>query len=100
MIESFSIPHISKIGSVLKNYYYIMLLEEGVSDYPREDYEKDFQAAICYFPFFVAMWFGTTPSDQLIDPNFPFFFIQKLFSFMDQHLHISIFDGPHDDKKT
>lgn len=86
MIESFSIPHISTIGNTLKEYYYIALLEEGVANYSREDYENDFQASLCYFPFFVAMWFGTTPSSQLIDPNFPFFFIQKLFSFMDKYL--------------
>lgn len=92
MIESFSIAHISNIGNVLKDYYYITLLEEGVCNYSREDYEKDFQAAICYFPFFVSMWFGTTPSSQLIDPNFPFFFIQKLFSFMDQYLNPSVFE--------
>jgi len=86
MIESFSIPHISKVGNALKDYYYIALLEEGVVDYKREEYEKDFQMSICYFPFFVAMWFGTTPPNQLIDVNFPFFFVQKLFSFMNQYL--------------
>ena len=91
MIESFSISHISKIGNTLKEYYYIALLEEGVSHYSRESFENDFQASICYFPFFVAMWFGTIPSSQLIDVNFPFFFIQKLFSFMDKYLHSSFF---------
>jgi hypothetical protein len=32
--------------------------------------------------FFVAIWFGTIDDDELIDMNFPFFFIQKLFNFM------------------
>lgn len=86
MIESFSISHISKVGDTLKDYYYIALLEENVSNYSKEEYNKDFQMSICYFPFFVAMWFGTTPPNHLIDVNFPFFFIQKLFSFMNKYL--------------
>jgi len=86
MIESFSQKHISRIGNTLKEYYYLSLLEQGVANYNKEAYETDFQISICYFPFFVAMWFGTTPTDQLIDINFPFFFIQKLFSFMEKFL--------------
>jgi hypothetical protein len=35
-----------------------------------------------YFPFFVAIWFGTVDEDELIDKNFPFFFIQRLFNFL------------------
>lgn len=88
MIESFSQKHISRIGNTLKEYYYLSLLEQGVADYSKESYEIDFQVSICYFPFFVAMWFGTTPTEQLIDINFPFFFIQKLFSFMETFLDI------------
>jgi beta-phosphoglucomutase-like phosphatase (HAD superfamily)/choline kinase len=89
MIESFSSSHIKKIGKILKEYYYISLIEHGVTNYSAESFEKDFQASICYFPFFVAIWFGTTSSDQLIDTNFPFFFIRKLFSFIDNFLDSS-----------
>lgn len=86
MVESFSVAHTQNIGNLLKDYYYLSLQEEGVSDYSREAYEQDFQASIGYFPFFVAIWFGTTPPSQLIDVNFPFFFIQKLFAVMETHL--------------
>ncbi len=43
----------------------------------------DIKNAMFYFPFFVAIWFGTTPNNELIDVNFPYFFIQKLFNFYD-----------------
>lgn len=86
MIESFSISSISAIGDILKEYYYFSLVEAGVSGYSKETYDIDFQVATCYFPFYVAMWFGTTPADQVADVNFPFFFIQKLFSFMVKYL--------------
>lgn len=91
MIESFSPLYILKAGDIFKEYYYLTLVEEGVEDYSHEAYNKDFQMSICYFPFFVAVWFGTTPTDQLIDVNFPFFFIQKLFSFIEKYLNENFF---------
>jgi hypothetical protein len=81
MIESFSVETLELYFPILKNYYYAKLREHGVKNYSYAEYSADLQSAACYFPFFVAMWFGTTPEDDLIDRNFPFFFIQKLFSF-------------------
>ncbi len=83
LIESFDLDNIKINFPLFKNYYYKKLLEYGVH-YTFDDYEQDIQNAVCYFPFFVAVWFGTTPQDELIDVNFPFFFIQKLFFFLDQ----------------
>jgi hypothetical protein len=68
---------------LFKNYYYTKLQEYNVINYSYNDYEKDFINSIFYFPFFVAIWFGTVPEEDLIDKNFPFFFIQKLFNFID-----------------
>jgi hypothetical protein len=82
MIESFEIDIINKYKNVFKNYYYIKLQENDIMNYSIDDYNKDFENAIYYFPFFVAIWFGTINDDELIDKNFPFFFIQKLFNFM------------------
>jgi hypothetical protein len=60
----------------------VKLLENGVENYSIEEYNRDFDNSISYFPFFVAIWFGTVSDDELIDKNFPFFFIQKLFNFI------------------
>jgi beta-phosphoglucomutase-like phosphatase (HAD superfamily) len=81
MIESFEIDKINLYKNIFKDYYYIKLLEYGVQNYSLDDYNKDFENSIYYFPFFVAIWFGTVDDDELIDKNFPFFFIQKLFNF-------------------
>jgi len=62
--------------------FLIKLQENDIMNYSIDDYNKDFENAIYYFPFFVAIWFGTINDDELIDKNFPFFFIQKLFNFM------------------
>jgi HAD superfamily hydrolase (TIGR01509 family) len=83
MIESFSKDRIKILLPLFKNYYYTKLLEFGVTDYSFEQYENDIINAMCHFPFFVALWFGTTPNSDLIDLNFPYFFIQRLFSFYD-----------------
>jgi HAD superfamily hydrolase (TIGR01509 family) len=82
LIESFDIVNIKLNFPIFKNYYYRKLIENGVSNYTFAEYETDFKNALCYFPFFVAIWFGTTPQDELIDKNFPFMFIQKLFLFL------------------
>ena len=79
VIESFDLNELSIIYPLLKNYYYKKIIENGVKNYSYADYENDLIDSIFYLPFFTAVWFGTTPSDDLIDRNFPFFFIQKLF---------------------
>lgn len=84
MIESFDLSTMKKYKVLFKEYYYIKLLEFGIV-YSKEEYEQDFQDASRYFPFFVAMWFGTIDENDLIDTNFPFFFIQRLFHFLTIH---------------
>ncbi len=81
MIESFEINKINLYKNIFKNYYYAKLIEYGVKNYSIDQYNLDFEYASYYFPFFVAIWFGTLNDDELIDKNFPFFFIQRLFNF-------------------
>ena len=84
LIESFDLENIQLNYPIFKNYYYKKLIENGITNYSYVDYENDLKDAISYFPFFVAIWFGTTPQEDLIDVNFPFFFIQKLFYFLNE----------------
>jgi hypothetical protein len=79
VIESFDITNIELIFNISKNYYYKKIIEHGVTNYSFEEYETDIYHAICYIPFFTSIWFGTTPQDELIDKNFPYFLINKLF---------------------
>lgn len=84
LIESFQLDKIQLYYDIFKNYYYQVLIQQGIQNYTHLEYEKDFQDAVCYFPFFVAVWFGTTPEDDLIDKNFPYFFIKKFLFFIEQ----------------
>jgi len=79
IVESFDIENIKSIFLLSKEYYYKKLLECGVTNYLFEEYEKDINDALCYIPFFTSIWFGTTPQDELIDKNFPYFLISKMF---------------------
>ena len=56
-----------------------MLIENNITNYSFLEYENDIKDAVSYIPFFTSIWFGSTPIDELIDKNWPFFFIQKLF---------------------
>jgi beta-phosphoglucomutase-like phosphatase (HAD superfamily)/molybdopterin-guanine dinucleotide biosynthesis protein A len=80
MIESFDTEKMVIYKKLFKEYYYTLLIQNGVN-YSKEDYEEDFINASYYFPFFVAIWFGTLNEDELIDKNFPNEFIIKLFNF-------------------
>jgi HAD superfamily hydrolase (TIGR01509 family) len=82
LIESFDLDNIRMNFPLFKSYYYRKLIQNGITNYSFQDYEQDIRDAVCYFPFFVAIWFGTTSQEDLIDINFPYFFIQKLFYFI------------------
>jgi hypothetical protein len=79
IIESFDISNIKLVFGLAKQYYYKKLLEYGVTNYSYGEYIVDLNHAICYIPFFTSVWFGTIPQDELIDKNFPYFLINKLF---------------------
>ena len=78
IIESFDITHITHIFEIVRYYYYKKIQEYGILNYPFKEYEEDLYSAIGYVPFFTSVWFGTTPQDELIDKNFPYFFINKM----------------------
>jgi HAD superfamily hydrolase (TIGR01509 family) len=78
IIESFDITQVKTMLQLGKHYYYRKIMEYGISNYTMEEYEKDIYDAICYIPFFTSIWFGTVPQDELIDKNFPYFFIKKM----------------------
>jgi HAD superfamily hydrolase (TIGR01509 family) len=80
MIESFDTKKMRIYKKLFKEYYYASIIQSGI-DYSKEDFEEDFINASYYFPFFVAVWFGTLNEDELIDKNFPNDFITKLFNF-------------------
>jgi HAD superfamily hydrolase (TIGR01509 family) len=77
LIESFDIKNLKLYFNLFKYYYYQKLIEYGINNYSWEEYEKDILNAIYYVPFFTAVWFGSLSYDELIDKNWPYFFIQK-----------------------
>jgi HAD superfamily hydrolase (TIGR01509 family) len=81
MIESFDSKKMKIYKNLFKEYYYVKLIQNGIINYSKEEYEEDFINASYYFPFFVAIWFGTLNEDELIDKKFPSEFINKLFNF-------------------
>jgi len=91
MIESFDPNVLCNYTSIFKAYYYQCFIHSHPNlSYRYEEYEQDFMIAACYFPFFVAIWFGTTSKNDLIDINFPFFFIQKYLRFIEDNIDIKL----------
>lgn len=90
IIESFDVAHVSRYLELFKEYYYTKLCEGGVISYSKAQFLEDCDSAVCCFPFFVAIWFGTMPIEQLLDVNFPGIFIQKLFHFYENHTSLAL----------
>lgn len=83
LIESFDVVNMTV---ALKEYmlsYYFLLIHKEHANYTYTEFQNDVRMSSYYFPFFVAVWFGSVDSDSLLDKNFPFFFIQRLFHFYD-----------------
>jgi beta-phosphoglucomutase-like phosphatase (HAD superfamily)/choline kinase/aminoglycoside phosphotransferase (APT) family kinase protein len=79
MIESLTPERFAELYPMLAGYYYERL-REGLGSalaYKRAEYAADLEAALFYFPLFVAIWFGVTDPEHLLDKNFPFFFIKR-----------------------
>jgi HAD superfamily hydrolase (TIGR01509 family) len=79
LLESFELSVLTARYQLFRDYYYAKLQDYGVQSYTRDNFEHDLHYALCYIPFFTAVWFGTVSHDELIDKNFPYFLIQKLF---------------------
>lgn len=81
VLESFDQENVKLMFELIQHYYYKKITEYGVSShlYPfATTFTQDLYAALCYVPFFTSIWFGTTPQDELIDKNFPYFLITKM----------------------
>ena len=94
MIESFDISRINSLYNLIVEYYYEKFNENIKQNktitYTHDNYIKDISYSICYFPMFVAMWFGTIDMNELNDKNFPYFFIKKFLNFIDNHLDVDL----------
>jgi thiamine kinase-like enzyme len=83
IIESFDISQIPSVYPLLKEYYYKKLVDYGITEYSIDEYERDLYDALCYIPLFTSVWFGTVPQEELIDKDFPFLFMNKMFYLME-----------------
>ena len=83
LIESFDADFMRLRFREFKEYYFSARQKCDPRGLSREEYELEFRTSAKYFPFFVAMWFGTMPAEELVDKTFPSRFIDKLFSFLE-----------------
>jgi hypothetical protein len=75
--------NIENVYKLLSQYYYKKITEFGIINYSFETYKNDIYDSACYIPFFTAIWFGTISNDELIEKDFRYNFITKLFYFIE-----------------
>ena len=79
LIEGYTIEECRRLEPLAMKHYHAALVTYGVKDYSFEDLRRDWKLAAMHFPFYVAMWFGTTPDETLVDPDFPRRFVPRAF---------------------
>ena len=79
LIEGYTIEECRRLEPLAMKHYHAALVTYGVKDYSFEDLRRDWKLAAMHFPFYVAMWFGTTPDESLVDPDFPRRYVPRAF---------------------
>lgn len=79
LIEGYTEAECRRLEPIVMAHYHAALVQHGVSGYSFDDLRRDWKLACMHFPFYVAMWFGTTPDDDLVDPGFPRRFVPRAF---------------------
>ena len=85
LIEGYEIAECRRLEPIVMTHYHACLLHNGILDYSLDELKRDWKLACMHFPFYVAMWFGTTPDDQLVDPGFPRRFVPRAFDAILRH---------------
>uniref|UniRef100_A0A7S2JQQ5 Aminoglycoside phosphotransferase domain-containing protein n=1 Tax=Haptolina brevifila TaxID=156173 RepID=A0A7S2JQQ5_9EUKA len=79
LIEGYDVNECRRLEPIVMKAYHASLVHNGVSDYSMDDLTHDWKLACMHFPLYVALWFGTTPDEQLVDPGFPRRFVPRAF---------------------
>merc|ERR1711988_1930349 len=85
LIEGYDIAECRRLEPIVMAHYHACLIQNGIVDYSLEELKRDWKLACMHFPFYVAMWFGTTPDDQLVDAGFPRRFVPRAFDAILRH---------------
>ena len=77
--QGYEIEECRRLEPIVLAHYHASLVHNGILDYSLDDLKRDWQLACMHFPYYVAMWFGTTPDEELVDPSFPRRFVPRAF---------------------
>jgi HAD superfamily hydrolase (TIGR01509 family) len=75
------------IDIIIKYYFYKSKYYINISDLL-----FDFKVALCIYPYFVMIWFGSENRELLIDKIFPIKFMKNVLKYYNKYLDKSFFD--------
>jgi len=79
LIEGYEVEECRRLEPIVMAHYHSSLVQRGVANYSFEDLRRDWKLACMHFPLYVALWFGTTSDEDLVDPAFPRRFVPRAF---------------------
>lgn len=83
-----SIEFEPNIVTIAEKYYYQLICEKR-SDYSYDQYLIEFKLSLCFFPFFVCVWFNSEDNSKLLDKIFPIKFMKNMLKYYDFYLDIN-----------
>jgi len=96
LIEGYPEAQQRELEGKVRAYYHECLTKKyGIKNYTIKQCEKDWAIACMYFPIYVAMWFGTTPDEQLVDEMFPRRFVPRAFDAISRNKSVSYLPGAY-----
>lgn len=95
LVEGKDIEECRRLEPIAMQHYHASLIAQGITDYTWESLLRDWKLACMHMPFYVAMWFGTTPDDALVDADFPRRFVPRAFdAILRNGAHLLLTDAP------
>ena len=79
LVEGYDVAECRRLEPIVMAHYHASLVQRGIRDYSFDDLKRDWKLACMHFPLYVALWFGTTPDEDLVDPGFPRRFVPRAF---------------------
>ena len=79
LIEGYEVEECRRLEPIVMAHYHSSLMQRGVTNYTFDDLRRDWKLACMHFPLYVALWFGTTADEDLVDPSFPRRFVPRAF---------------------
>ena len=90
VLSSFPLEEQAAVESQLVVEYHRALQMNGVYGYSLKQCWLDYRMSMMFIPFVVAIWYGSSPRCEMVDPDFPYHITQATFAAIERNRSTSL----------